>query len=97
MRTSGVQDIWCQAGVVGSALIPVCKQALEGSLKPEEQCIVVFPSLAHKTLLFVMPYNKPEEIPDSDDELPIGIAELDESDAVMRDSEGDGVILRTWT
>ena len=75
MHPSEVKDNWCQsAAVVCSALILVCKQALEGNLKPEEQCIVMFPSLAHKTLLFVMPYNKRKEMPESDEEVLVSIS-----------------------
>ena len=70
MRPSEVKDTWCQtAAVVCSALTLVCKKALEGRLKLKEQCIVIFPSLAHKTLPFVMPYNKRREIPESDEVL----------------------------
>ena len=74
--------------MVYSALIPVCKQVLEGSLKLEDQCIVVFPSLAHKTLLFVMPYDKIEEVLDSDEEKLLLTAE-DEPDTVMGESGGE--------
>jgi len=70
VRPSEVKDTWCQtAADVCSALTLVCKQALEGRLKLKEQCIVIFPSLAHKTLPFVMPYNKRREIPESDEVL----------------------------
>jgi len=64
MRPSEVKDTWCQtAAVVCSALTLVCKQALEGRLKLKEQCIVIFPSLAHKTLLFVMPIQQAQGDP----------------------------------
>ena len=45
-------------------------QVLEGHLKKGEQRIIVFPKLhPHKEAkAYVMPYDKPEEIPDSDDD-----------------------------
>jgi hypothetical protein len=51
-------------------------QALEGSPKEGEQCIMIFPDLLHPdpspaTEAYVMPFNEIEEIKDSDeDDLP---------------------------
>ena len=58
--------IWTYARTHTHAYI----QVLEGRLKKGEPCIIVFPKLhPHKEAkAYVMPYDKPEEITDTDDD-----------------------------
>ena len=56
-------------------------QVLEGHLKQGEPCIIVFPKLHphNEAKAYVMPYDQPEEVPDSDDDEPT-LTDLEEDD-----------------